>query len=150
MRKGFGQSDFSKGFTAMKHMVRRLVCLATGAGLSFGAFAAEPTAADYACEGLIAQFDGIENAGLGLPYDSGLYGWNDLSGNGKPLIEGFPAFIIEVKKADAATDDLKSLAREAREQIDSREYDATFRAEGVADIEKIGLSYFKNAVEICR
>ena len=27
---------------------------------------------------------------------------------------------------------------------------ATFRAEGIADFEKIGLAYFKNAVEICR
>ena len=55
-----------------------------------------------------------------------------------------------MKKADVATDDLKALAREARAQIDNREYDATFRAEGIADIEKIGLAYFKNAVEICR
>ena len=68
----------------------------------------------------------------------------------KPLVEGFPAFIIEVKKADSPDDDLKQLAREAREQIDNREYDATFRAEGIADIEKIGLAYFKNAVEICK
>ena len=35
-------------------------------------------------------------------------------------------------------------------QIDGRQYDATFRAEGIADVEKIGLAYFKNAVEICR
>ena len=62
----------------------------------------------------------------------------------------FPAFIIEVKKADAATDDLKALAREAREQIDGKQYDTAFRAEGIADIEKIGLAYFKNAVEISR
>ena len=68
----------------------------------------------------------------------------------KPLVEPFPAFIIEVKKASAETDDLKQLAREAREQIDSREYDATFRAEGISDIEKIGLAYHKNRVEICR
>ena len=68
----------------------------------------------------------------------------------KPLVEPFPAFIIEVKKADTPTDDLKQLAREARQQIDSREYDAAFRAEGLADIEKIGLAYCKNKVEICR
>ena len=55
-----------------------------------------------------------------------------------------------MKKADAETDDLKALAREARAQIDNREYDATFRAEGIADIEKIGLAYRKNAVEICK
>ena len=68
----------------------------------------------------------------------------------KPLVEPFPAFIIEVKKADSPDDDLKALAREARAQIDGRQYDATFRAEGIADIEKIGLAYCKNKVEICR
>ena len=68
----------------------------------------------------------------------------------KPLVEPFPAFVIEVKKADSPTADLKALAREARAQIDGREYDATFRAEGIADIEKIGLAYCKNLVEICR
>ena len=68
----------------------------------------------------------------------------------KPLVEPFPAFIIEVKKADSESDDLKQLAREAREQIDGKKYDATFRAEGIADIEKIGLAYCKSKVEICR
>ena len=68
----------------------------------------------------------------------------------KPLVEPFPAFIIEVKKADSPDADLKALARAAREQIDGRQYDATFRAEGIADIEKIGLAYCKNRVEICR
>ena len=68
----------------------------------------------------------------------------------KPLVEPFPAFIIEVKKADSPTDDLKQLAREARAQIDGKQYDTTFRAEGIADIEKIGLAYCKNKVEICR
>ena len=68
----------------------------------------------------------------------------------RPLVEPFPAFIIEVKKADSPDDDLKQLAREARQQVDSRAYDATFRAEGIADIEKIGLAYCKNQVEICR
>ena len=68
----------------------------------------------------------------------------------KPLVAPFPAFIIEVKKADSPDADLKALARAAREQIDGRQYDATFRAEGIADIEKIGLAYCKNRVEICR
>ena len=68
----------------------------------------------------------------------------------KPLVEPFPAFIIEVKKADSPDADLKALAREARQQIDGRAYDATFRAEGISDIEKIGLAYRKNQVEICR
>ena len=60
------------------------------------------------------------------------------------------AFIIEVKKADGETDDLKALASEARRQIDGRKYDAAFRAEGITDIEKIGLAYCKNRVELCR
>jgi hypothetical protein len=68
----------------------------------------------------------------------------------KPLVEPFPAFIIEVKAADSATDDLKALARDARAQIDGKKYDATFRAEGITDIEKIGLAYFKDKVELCK
>ena len=68
----------------------------------------------------------------------------------KPLVEPFPAFVIEVKKAAGEADDLKALAREAREQIDGKRYDTTFRAEGISDIEKIGLAYWKDKVEICR
>ncbi len=68
----------------------------------------------------------------------------------KPLVEPFPAFIIEVKAADSATDDLKALARDARAQIDGKKYDVTFRAEGITDIEKIGLAYFKDKVELCK
>ena len=68
----------------------------------------------------------------------------------KPLVEPFPAFIIEVKAADSAKDDLRALAREARAQIDGKKYDTTFRAEGIADVEKIGLAYFKDKVELCR
>ena len=68
----------------------------------------------------------------------------------KPLVEPFSAFIIEVKAADSAKDDLEALARGALEQIDGKKYDTAFRAEGIADIEKIGLAYFKNKVEICR
>ena len=66
----------------------------------------------------------------------------------KPLVAGFPAFIIEVKTADGPDDDLKALAREARRQIDDRQYDTTFRAEGLADIVKLGLAYYKNKVEL--
>ena len=68
----------------------------------------------------------------------------------KPLVEPFPAFIIEVKAADSASDDLKALARDARTQIDGKKYDTTFRAEGITDIEKIGLAYFKDKVELCK
>ena len=66
----------------------------------------------------------------------------------KPIVEGFPAFIIEVKAADGPDDDLKALAREARRQIDGKKYDTTFRAEGIADIVKIGLAYCKDKVEL--
>ena len=67
----------------------------------------------------------------------------------KPLVAGFPAFIIEVKAADGPGDDLKALAHEARRQIDGKKYDATFRAEGIADIVKLGLAYRKDKVELC-
>lgn len=66
------------------------------------------------------------------------------------IVDGFPAFIIEVKKADGPDDDLKALARAARAQIDCRKYDATFRAEGLADIEKLGFAYYKDNIELCR
>ena len=66
----------------------------------------------------------------------------------KPLVAGFPAFIIEVKAADGPGDDLKALAHDARRQIDGKKYDATFRAEGLADIVKIGLAYCKDQVEL--
>ena len=57
-------------------------CLAFAAGLSFGATAAMPTASDYKREGLVAQWDAIENAGLGQPHDSTATSWTDLSTNG--------------------------------------------------------------------
>ena len=66
----------------------------------------------------------------------------------KPLVAGFPAFIIEVKAADGPGDDLKALAQGARRQIDGKKYDTTFRAEGIADIVKIGLAYCKDKVEL--
>ena len=60
------------------------------------------------------------------------------------------AFVNNIIAADSATDDLKALARDARSQIDGKKYDATFRAEGITDIEKIGLAYFKDKVELCK
>ena len=60
------------------------------------------------------------------------------------------ASLFEDKKIWAAGDDLKQLARVAREQINGKQYDATFRAEGIADIEKIGLAYCKDKVVLCR
>ena len=43
----------------------------------------------------------------------------------------------------------KNSARRPR-QIGGKKYDATFRAEGITDIEKIGLAYFKDRVELCK
>ena len=54
-----------------------------------------------------------------------------------------------MKRAANETEDLKALAAAARAQIDGRQYDATFRAEGFADIVKIGLAYYRNKVELC-
>ena len=58
-----------------------------------------------------------------------------------PLLEGFPGVIIEVKAADADTDDLDALAAAARAQIDEKSYEADLRAKGVADILKFGLAF---------
>lgn len=66
----------------------------------------------------------------------------------KPLVEPFPAFIIEVKHTKSETDDLKALAADVLAQIDGKQYDTTFRAEGLTDIVKIGLAYYKNKVEL--
>ena len=61
----------------------------------------------------------------------------------------YPAFIIEVKAGNSKKDDLKKLARDALRQIDGKKYDAAFRAEGITDIEKIGLACYKGKCEIC-
>ena len=58
-----------------------------------------------------------------------------------PLLDGFPGVIIEVKAADADTDDLDALAAAARAQIDAKSYEADLRAQGVADILKFGLAF---------
>ena len=39
------------------------------------------------------------------------------------IVEPLPAFIIKVKAANSATDDLKVLARDALAQIDGKKYD---------------------------
>ena len=62
----------------MQHMVSNLVCLATVAGLGFGAFA-EYSAADYSQDGLELQLDAIDNAGTG-EHDPAATVWKDLAG----------------------------------------------------------------------
>ena len=44
-----------------------------------------PTARDYVQDGLVAMWDGIENAGLGV-HDPNATTWKDLSGNGHDLL----------------------------------------------------------------
>ena len=65
----------------MRIVFKTTCCLVAGVGMVLGAMAGEDlTAASYSREGLIAQWDGIENAGLGLPHDSAANVWKDLAG----------------------------------------------------------------------
>ena len=79
---------------------------------------------------------------------------NGESGDGRfdlmlrPLLPGFPGYVIEVKAADSDADDLKALAAAALRQIDEKDYPAALRAEGVAEIVKIGLAYRAKRVEL--
>ena len=79
---------------------------------------------------------------------------NGESGDGRfdlmlrPHLPGFSGFVIEVKAADTDADDLKALAAAALRQIDEKGYPAALRAEGVADIVRIGLAYRRKRVEL--
>ena len=79
---------------------------------------------------------------------------NGESGDGRfdmmlrPMVDGFPGFVIEVKAAGDKADDLKALADAALRQIDEKDYPASLRADGVADVMKIGLAYFGKRVEL--
>ena len=65
-----------------------------------------------------------------------------------PLLPGFAGYVIEVKAADSDADVLKSLAAAALRQIDEKDYPAALRAEGVAEIVKLGLAYHAKRVEL--
>ena len=79
---------------------------------------------------------------------------NGESGDGRfdlmlrPYLPGFPGYVIEVKAADSDADDLKALAAAALRQIDEKDYPAALRAEGVAEIVKLGLAYRHKRVEL--
>ena len=79
---------------------------------------------------------------------------NGESGDGRfdlmlrPVVDGFPGFVIEVKAAGDKADDLKALADAALRQIDEKDYLAALRADGVTDVMKIGLAYFGKRVEL--
>ena len=79
---------------------------------------------------------------------------NGESGDGRfdlmlrPLIPGFPGYVIEVKAADSDADDLKLLAAAALRQIDEKDYPAALRADGIAEIVSLGLAYRGKRVEL--
>ena len=61
----------------MQHMVSKLVCLATVAGLGFGAQATLVPTGDYVKDGLVAHWDAIDNAATGT-HDPAATAWVDL------------------------------------------------------------------------
>ena len=73
----------------------------------------------------------------------------------RPLIEGMPGVVIELKAADEETEDLDAFAREARRQIDTRAYTtemlADFAAHGEKrDILKFGMAFYKKNLVVCK
>ena len=73
----------------------------------------------------------------------------------RPLVEGMPGVVIELKAAEAETEDLDALAREARRQIDTHEYTtemlADFAAHGEQrDILKFGMAFHKKNLVVCK
>ena len=73
----------------------------------------------------------------------------------RPLIDGMPGVVIELKAADEETEDLDALAREARRQIDTREYTTEmltdFAAHGEQrDILKFGMAFYKKNLVVCK
>ena len=73
----------------------------------------------------------------------------------RPLIDGMPGVVIELKAAEEETEDLDALAREARRQIDTREYTtemlADFAAHGEQrDILKFGMAFYKKNLVVCK
>ena len=70
----------------MKVTVHSLRCAALAAGLvaaGFGSARADIPASAYVQDGLVVQFDGIENVGTGAAHDDAATTWADLSGNGR-------------------------------------------------------------------
>ena len=73
----------------------------------------------------------------------------------RPLVDAMPGVVIELKAAEEETEDLDALAREARRQIDTREYTtemlADFAAHGERrDILKFGMAFYKKNLVVCR
>ena len=73
----------------------------------------------------------------------------------RPLVDAMPGVVIELKAAEEETEDLDALAREARRQIDTREYTtemlADFAAHGEKrDILKFGMAFYKKNLVVCK
>ena len=73
----------------------------------------------------------------------------------RPLVDGMPGVVIELKAAEDETEDLDALASEARRQIDTREYTAEMIADFAAhgekrDILKFGMAFYKKNLVVCR
>ena len=73
----------------------------------------------------------------------------------RPLVDAMPGVVIELKAAEEETEDLDALAREARRQIDTREYTtemlADFAAHGERrDILKFGMAFYRKNLVVCR
>ena len=73
----------------------------------------------------------------------------------RPLVDGMPGVVIELKAAEEETEDLDALAREARRQIDTREYTtemlADFASHGEQrDILKFGMAFYKKNLVVCK
>ncbi len=113
---------------------------------------------DTATEGF---FHGLTLGFLAILRDRFRVDSNAESGDGRfdvaltPLVDVYPGFIIEVKAADAETDDLEALAQTALKQIEVKEYAAKMAGEFAArnlsrPVVKIGLAYFKKCVALAQ
>lgn len=65
-----------------------------------------------------------------------------------PKSSSTPGIIIELKAAKSAQENLQVLAEDALEQIEQKRYDTALLAEGVTDIYKYGIAFYKKNVEI--
>ena len=73
----------------------------------------------------------------------------------RPLVDAMPGVVIELKAAEDEAEALDALAREARRQIDTREYTtemlADFAAHGERrDILKFGMAFHKKNLVVCK
>ncbi|EGC01511.1 hypothetical protein CUS_4648 [Ruminococcus albus 8] len=93
--------------------------------------------------------------GLLVTFDSGyILTSNRESGLGrfdiqlKPRTSGLPGVLMELKATKDQTEDLTSLAKIALTQINEKRYDSSLKADGVADIIKIGIAFCGKKAEV--